>query len=75
MATHIVLVTIIQYEGKSYRMFTDWLVEASYLRLFLQLSKIPHYTTYRNSQIESIYCALKVSLIFYHLYKYKTHIC
>ena len=27
------------------RMFTDWLVEAYYLRLFLQLSKIPHYTT------------------------------
>jgi hypothetical protein len=45
MATHIVLVTIRQYEGKSYRMFTDWLVEAYYLRLFLQLSRIPHYTT------------------------------
>jgi len=42
---HIVLVTIRQYEGKSYRMFTDWLVEAYYLRLFLQLSKIPHHTT------------------------------
>jgi Transposase DDE domain len=26
-------------------MFTDWLVEAYYLRIFLQLSKIPHYTT------------------------------
>ena len=26
-------------------MFTDWLVEAYYLRLFLHLSKIPHYTT------------------------------
>ena len=26
-------------------MFTDWLVEAYYLRLFLQLSKIPQYTT------------------------------
>ncbi|HEX5186755.1 MAG TPA: IS5 family transposase [Nitrososphaeraceae archaeon] len=42
---HIVLVPIRQHEGKSYRMFTDWLVEAYYLRLFLQLSKIPHYTT------------------------------
>ena len=42
---HIVLVTIRQYEGKSYRMFADWFVEAYYLRLFLQLSKIPHYTT------------------------------
>jgi hypothetical protein len=26
-------------------MFTDWLVEAYYLRIFLQLSRIPHYTT------------------------------
>ena len=26
-------------------MFTDWLIEAYYLRLFLQLSRIPHYTT------------------------------
>ncbi len=26
-------------------MFRDWLVEAYYLRLFLQLSRIPHYTT------------------------------
>ncbi|HET8857806.1 MAG TPA: transposase [Nitrososphaeraceae archaeon] len=42
---HIVLVTIRQYEGKSYRMFTDWLVEAYFLRLFLQLSRISHYTT------------------------------
>jgi hypothetical protein len=42
---HIVLVTLRQYEGKSYRMFTEWLVEAYYLRLFLQLSRIPHYTT------------------------------
>ena len=26
-------------------MFTDWLVEAYHLRLFLQLSEILHYTT------------------------------
>jgi hypothetical protein len=26
-------------------MFADWLVKAYYLRLFLQLSRIPHYTT------------------------------
>ena len=42
---HIVLLTIRQYEGKSYRMFVEWLVEAYYLRTFLQLSHIPHYTT------------------------------
>ena len=34
-------------EGKSYRMFSEWLVEeAYYLRTFLQLSQhIPHFTT------------------------------
>ena len=42
---HIVLLAIRQYEGKSYRMFVEWLVEAYYLRMFLQLSHIPHYTT------------------------------
>lgn len=42
---HIVLLTVREYEGKSYRMFVEWLVEAYYLRLFLQLSRIPHYTT------------------------------
>ena len=41
----MVLLTVRQYEGKSYRRFVDWLVEAYYLRLFLQLSHIPHYTT------------------------------
>ena len=42
---HLVLLTIRQYEGKSYRMFTEWLVEAYYLRMFLRLSRIPHLTT------------------------------
>ena len=37
--------TIRQYEGKSYRMFCEWLIEAYYLRIFLELSHIPHYTT------------------------------
>ena len=42
----IVLLTIRQYESKSFRMFVEWLVEeAYYLRTFLQLSHIPHYTT------------------------------
>jgi hypothetical protein len=30
---------------KSYRMFVEWLIEAYYLRLFLGLSRIPHFTT------------------------------
>lgn len=42
---HIVLLTIRQYEGKSYRMFIEWLAEAYYLRMFLRLSRIPHFTT------------------------------
>jgi hypothetical protein len=42
---HLVLIAIRRYEGKSYRMFIDWLVEAYYLRMYLGLSKIPHFTT------------------------------
>ena len=42
---HLILLALRQYEGKSYRGFVDWLHEAYYLRIFLQLSKIPHYTT------------------------------
>jgi hypothetical protein len=41
----VVLLTIKQYEGKSYRMFAEWLVEAHYFRIFLWLSEIPHFTT------------------------------
>jgi hypothetical protein len=41
----MVLLVIRQYEGKSYRLFVEWLVEAYYLRMFLQLSHIPHFTT------------------------------
>jgi hypothetical protein len=43
---HIVLITIRQYEGESYRMlFVDWLFEAYHLRSLLGLSHIPHFTT------------------------------
>src|ERR687887_2445505 len=42
---HMVLLVLRQYENKSYRMFVEWLFEAYYLRMFLQLSHIPHYTT------------------------------
>ena len=55
------MLTIRQYEGKSYRMFVEWLVEASYLRSYLQLSRIPHFTTLqkftdriKNSLLEKI---------------------
>ena len=33
------------YKGRSYRMFVEWLIEAHYLRLFLGLSRVPHFTT------------------------------
>ena len=42
----VFLLTIGQYESKSFRKFVEWLVEeAYYLRTFLQLSHIPHFTT------------------------------
>ncbi len=44
---HLILLALRQYEGKSYRRFVEWLHEAYYLRMFLQLSKIPHYTTFQ----------------------------
>ena len=42
-----VLFAIRQYEGKSYRVFVELLVEAYYLRIFLHLSDIyhTHFTT------------------------------
>lgn len=42
---HLILLAFRQYEGKSYRRFVDWLHEAYYLRIFLQLDRLPHYTT------------------------------
>src|SRR4029078_2810754 len=45
MWQHLILLTIRQYEGKSYRMFVEWLFEAYYLRSCLGLSRIPHFTT------------------------------
>jgi hypothetical protein len=45
MWQYLILLTIRQYEGKNYRMFVEWLIEAYYLRLFLGLSRIPHFTT------------------------------
>jgi hypothetical protein len=42
---HMVLLVIRQYEGKSYRLFSEWLVEAYCSRMFLQVSHIPHFTT------------------------------
>ena len=44
MWQHLILLTR-QYKGKSYRMFVEWLIEAYYLRLFLGLLRIPHFTT------------------------------
>jgi hypothetical protein len=42
---HIVLLVLRQYENKGYRMFVEWLLEAYYLKMFMQLSNTPHYTT------------------------------
>jgi hypothetical protein len=40
----VLLVMIRQYQGKTYCMFVDWLVEAYYLSIALRLSYMPHYT-------------------------------
>ena len=50
----MVLLVIRQYEGKSYRVFVDWLVEAYYLRMVLQLSRIPHFTTLQKEKSTNV---------------------
>ena len=73
---HLVLLTIRQYEGKSYRMFVEWLVEAYYLRSYLQLSRIPHFTTLQkftdrinNSLLEKIISSFIVISGTKHIFK------
>lgn len=69
---HLVLLTIRQYESKSYRMFTaEWLVveEAYYLRMFLKLSRIiPHFTTLQKftDRITGIIHSGKDNYFFFH---------
>ena len=65
------------YEGKSYRMFVDWLVEAYYLRLFLQLSRIPHFTTLQKfaDRISIVHCLERNFLHSSYLQVLDTHIC
>ena len=72
---HLVLLTIRQYEGKSYRMFTEWLVEAYYLRMFLNLSRIPHFTTLQKftDRIDR-YHSGKYNFFFHSPYNYQTDI-
>jgi len=53
MWQHLIFLTIRQYEGKSYRMFVEWLVEADYLRLFLDYRASSFYNiakVYRENQ-------------------------
>ena len=55
MATHHTSVTIRQYERERViECLQTGLLKHVICRLFLQLSKIPHYTTLQNLQIESI---------------------
>jgi hypothetical protein len=41
----MVLLVIRQYEERVTECFSEWLVEAYYLRTFLRLSHVPHFTT------------------------------
>ena len=53
----LVLLTIRQYEDNRYLIFVECLVEAHYLRMFLQLSHIPHFATSQKSsdRVNNIY--------------------
>ncbi|MHB8602581.1 MAG: hypothetical protein ACYC6W_10160 [Nitrosotalea sp.] len=42
---HLMLLTLRQYESKSYRRFVEFLQESFGMMQYLGLSKIPHYTT------------------------------
>ena len=42
---HLILLTIRQYESKSYKRFTEFLEECAGIQEYLGLSTIPHYTT------------------------------
>ena len=68
---HIGLLAIRQYKGKSYRMYVDWLVEIHYLRMFLQLSRIPHYTTLQKlaARINGTILA-KIIYLIHHTYRH-----
>ncbi|HET8793639.1 MAG TPA: hypothetical protein VFM31_07585 [Nitrososphaeraceae archaeon] len=55
-------------------MFIDWLDDEYYLRLFLELSKIPHYITLQKFTDGINIMMLEREFLNYHLYKYKTHI-
>jgi hypothetical protein len=53
---HIVLLVLRHHEGKSYRMFVEWLIGAYYLRTSIQLSHIPHYTNTPLQKFASTIC-------------------
>ena len=71
----LVLLTIRQYQDKSYRMFIEWLVEAYYLRVFLQLSHIYLILQRRKrARIVNNICCYKRYFFIPHTYRYKTQI-
>ena len=73
---HVIPLSIRQYESKSYRMFIDWrLIEAQYLRIFIQLSKIPHFTTLQKfADRMAGTCTGKDSFFLYFAYTSKAHL-
>jgi hypothetical protein len=45
MAAYGIILGDAPVRRKSYRMFSEWLVEAYYLRTFLQVSHVSHFST------------------------------
>jgi len=52
---HLILLSLRQYEQKSYRRFVDFLYECTSIQQQLRLSRLPHYTTLQkaSSRLES----------------------
>jgi hypothetical protein len=72
---HLVLLTLRQYECKSYRRFEQFLQEAFGVVQFLGLSRVPHYTTLQKAAarlrhgmlliiLESFVLQIKIQKIF-----------
>jgi len=67
--THLILLTLRQYESKSYRRFVYLLQECTGIQEYLGLSKIPHYTTLQKAAARLNGTILHKMLLEFVLYK------
>ncbi len=78
---HLILLTLRQYESKSYRRFTSFLEECFGICEYFGLSKIPHYTTLQKASarldvgilqkiLESFVMNMKIKSMFAGIFRY-----